>query len=463
MVDQHEMEVEESLEKPQPTKISFGLAKKKDVKLVAVPKEIASVHVDSDEERELEAGERERKRRKLTHFEDGSYPKDSDEKKSKTVIPMVVENDWRVQKLLDLEKEGKLTDQDRAKLALLTEANPFKVSESGDPAVAIPLDNDDKVIEDADYSLVPIEEFGLAILRGCGWNDGEGIGKNPQIVKVQLPPQRPKGLGLGAVPAKPKKAGSSKDKGKDEELSNELKKDSLIKIVSGRLTGSYGKVESRDDDNNSLYVRLALGGTSVKVSLFAVEAVTKKEYEQDSKCLNKKDYDLEKERIEKKKEEIEASLRKKESKDYQKDKDRDYSKSSSSKKSSSYVDDSEVWVRPDLMVRFVDKDYKKGRLFGSKLRVVDVASRKDVSLEDDAGRMYYNLRQSWMETVIPRKEGDRVMVVRGKYSGSIAVMEEKDKRNCLIVARLLSSNKVVELDFDYVSQFDPKDDELYED
>lgn len=30
---------------------------------------------------------------------------------------------------------------------------------------------------DADYDSVPIEMFGLAVLRGCGWHEGEGIGK----------------------------------------------------------------------------------------------------------------------------------------------------------------------------------------------------------------------------------------------------------------------------------------------
>ena len=30
----------------------------------------------------------------------------------------------------------------------------------------------------ADYDAVPIEAFGLAMLRGMGWKDGEGIGKN---------------------------------------------------------------------------------------------------------------------------------------------------------------------------------------------------------------------------------------------------------------------------------------------
>jgi G-patch domain len=29
-----------------------------------------------------------------------------------------------------------------------------------------------------DYEKVPIDQFGFAMLRGMGWKDGEGIGKN---------------------------------------------------------------------------------------------------------------------------------------------------------------------------------------------------------------------------------------------------------------------------------------------
>ena len=33
-------------------------------------------------------------------------------------------------------------------------------------------------MEDADYESVPIEAFGKGLLRGMGWKDGLGIGKN---------------------------------------------------------------------------------------------------------------------------------------------------------------------------------------------------------------------------------------------------------------------------------------------
>lgn len=29
-----------------------------------------------------------------------------------------------------------------------------------------------------EYENIPVEEFGAALLRGLGWNEGEGIGRN---------------------------------------------------------------------------------------------------------------------------------------------------------------------------------------------------------------------------------------------------------------------------------------------
>lgn len=54
---------------------------------------------------------------------------------------------------------------------------------------------------------MPIEEFGLAFLRGYGWKKDEGIGRtNKKVVPLRVSENRPKGLGLGVkFPGKPSK------------------------------------------------------------------------------------------------------------------------------------------------------------------------------------------------------------------------------------------------------------------
>ncbi|KAK6749214.1 hypothetical protein RB195_001671 [Necator americanus] len=445
----------ESQEAPR-TKISFGVKRAPPSKFQQSTPALVDVVVDSDEEREHEEEASRNKKRKLTHFEDGGVRDENEKKKKAIVIPMVQEHDWRVAKLLALEKEGKLAEEDRARLAILTESQPFEastVSSAGSDAII--MNEESKVAEDADYSAVPIEEFGLAILRGCGWKEGQGIGRNPQVVPVRVLPRRPNGLGLGATPQQPEKAANGKRDEKTEEL---IKKDSLIRVTAGRYKGQYGKVESRDDDNNSLFVRLALGGQHVKVSLFAVQQVTKKEYERDSKCINKDDYDRERDKTEKSNKDDKEGWKQKDDRRDREERSKDKFREKSEKLSRNSKEE-DLWVRTDLLVRFIDEDYKKGKYFKEKMRVVDVASRKDIALEDSHGKVHYGIRQSWLETVLPRLEKSRVMIVRGKHKGCAATMEEKDKSRCKIVARLLRSNEIISVDFDDVCQHQPDDDD----
>lgn len=40
--------------------------------------------------------------------------------------------------------------------------------------------------DEADYDEIPIEQYGMAMLRGMGWKDGEGIGKHKKFVNIYL-------------------------------------------------------------------------------------------------------------------------------------------------------------------------------------------------------------------------------------------------------------------------------------
>jgi G patch domain/KOW motif-containing protein len=35
-----------------------------------------------------------------------------------------------------------------------------------------------------DYESIPIVEYGMAMLRGMGWNPGKGIGRNERYVTI---------------------------------------------------------------------------------------------------------------------------------------------------------------------------------------------------------------------------------------------------------------------------------------
>jgi G patch domain/KOW motif-containing protein len=49
-----------------------------------------------------------------------------------------------------------------------------------------------------DYERIPVVYFGMAMLKGMGWNPGRGIGKKGSIVRANMPQQLPRRMGLGA-------------------------------------------------------------------------------------------------------------------------------------------------------------------------------------------------------------------------------------------------------------------------
>ncbi|CAB3244679.1 unnamed protein product [Arctia plantaginis] len=155
------------------------------------------------------------------------------------------------------------------------------------PIVAIPTSS--KGVADGekestldDYDAVPVQEFGLAMLRGMGWTPGQASSK------YKLPELRPKGLGLGAdkvIKAKPE---ASKDNKQEEML---ILKNSYVKIVCGKYSDYYGKVVSLDEENGRVLVDIPLKKESVSLSEFMMVAVTKTEYDKESKVINSESYE----------------------------------------------------------------------------------------------------------------------------------------------------------------------------
>lgn len=167
-----------------------------------------------------------------------------------------------------------------------------------------------------DYEKIPIEEFGMAMLRGMGWSKTEGIGlKNKQYanlfpftvstthcnegssflsfrhIEIVEPQLRPKGLGLGATISTQvqngiqNSSGPASGKDKKEEL--------LFKIGAGACIqrgadkGMYGRVEAFDEDNNRVVIKLAINGKMSTVSKFHIVLVTESDYKGKSKVLSK--------------------------------------------------------------------------------------------------------------------------------------------------------------------------------
>ncbi|XP_041343898.1 G-patch domain and KOW motifs-containing protein [Pyrgilauda ruficollis] len=115
-----------------------------------------------------------------------------------------------------------------------------------------------------DYEAVPVGQFGLAMLRGMGWSQGQGIGRTfPRVVPPLEHRPRPRGLGLGAEAAPP---GAPRP---GEPPQGPAVGDA-VSIEAGPHRGLQGKVQALDPETGRALLRLQLGGQVVAVPLHGV-------------------------------------------------------------------------------------------------------------------------------------------------------------------------------------------------
>ncbi|XP_074538255.1 G-patch domain and KOW motifs-containing protein [Halichoeres trimaculatus] len=338
---------------------------------------------------------------------------------------------------------------------------------------------------EADYENVPVEAYGLAMLKGMGWNKEEGIGRTfKQHVKPIEHQLRPKGLGLGADRSaikdlepsrnqRPPKPGE--ERGKEEELV--MGPGGCVLVTSGAHKDLYGKIEGVDPDNARVMVKLAIGNKTVTVSQYAVKLVGRKEYEKYSKDLSRlskahKDKEKEKEK-EKERDRDQQRRGEKERKANgnevkHKSSERDDRKDERKRKHRESSQDREKppvkearrppappsWLQRDLKVRFIDKSFKGGRYYNSKMRVEDVLTPTTCVCRTEEGRLLDDVKQDMLETIVPKSENDSIMVVLGEQRGQVGRILQRDKNKCRAMVQLdRYEEKVFTLDYDCICHY----------
>uniref|UniRef100_A0A8C8CL50 G-patch domain and KOW motifs-containing protein n=1 Tax=Oncorhynchus tshawytscha TaxID=74940 RepID=A0A8C8CL50_ONCTS len=301
------------------------------------------------------------------------------------------------QRQLDQWKNGDQADPNLT-IPLLMQNQAPQGFEDGDH---IKVDLRPESSTEADYDSVPVEAYGLAMLKGMGWKAGEGIGRTfKQDVKPIEHQLRPKGLGLGAdrssirdlEPSGPRRPPKPGDERKEETLV--LGPGGHVLVESGAHKDLYGKIEGVDPDNARVMVKLAIGSKTVTISQYALKLVDRTEYDKNCKDLSRlsrahKEKEKEKERQrreEKEKERNNEDERKKDGgKDQRKRKHRDSSQDRE-KPMAKLPPASSPWLQRDLKVRFVDKAFKGGRYYNSKMRIEDVLTPNICVCRTEEGR-----------------------------------------------------------------------------
>jgi len=337
------------------------------------------------------------------------------------------------------------------------------------------LDSRAEVSTLADYDEVPVQGFGLAVLRGMGFKPGEGIGGfKKAAVQCIEPDIRPKGLGLGAQ--RPN-VGGSKDTaqtdghGQSEDLS--MKTGALVLVERGAHKGCYGKVEGLDEETARVVVKLSVGGgDAISISENIVKVVGKDEYKKYSKVINKDQYDkyAEKQRDrqlewdEKKNNDSKRKRSRSRSPIYKSESRGSHRSSSSNSKGDSEKPSSDhhrngsnrttTWLRPQLRVRLIDEDFKNGKYYNTKVVVEDVVSPYSCVVRTDTGRLLDNVDPRECETIVPKQEMAVVMIVHGKRKGKIAEIVARDKLSSTAAVQLLpDKDQVLKMDYNDICEF----------
>ncbi|KAM6925586.1 G-patch domain and KOW motifs-containing protein [Xenentodon cancila] len=354
-----------------------------------------------------------------------------------------------------------------------------KVPEGYEDGDRIQVDLRPESSTDADYESVPVEAYGLAMLKGMGWKKGEGIGCTfKQDVKPIEHQLRPKGLGLGADRSAIKDLEPSRQKRPPKPGDEQKKEDELVMgpggcvlVESGAHKDLYGKIEGVDPDNARAVVKLAIGGKTVTVSQYGIKLVTRKEYEKYSKDLSR----LSKAHKEKEKErEKERQNRDQQQKSISSDKvkskasERNGGKEEKKRKHRESSPDSDKpcvkeakqpaappsWLQRDLKVRFIDKTFKGGRYYNSKMRVEDVLTPFTCVCRTEEGRLLEDVKQDMLETIVPKSEHDSIMVVLGEHRRQVGRILQRDKNKCRAMVQLdRHEEKVFTLDYDYICHY----------
>ena len=292
-----------------------------------------------------------------------------------------------------------------------------------------------------DYEKIPVEGFGMAMLRGMNFKPDEGIGgfRKAKIDCIE-PVMRPKGLGLGATRA-PTNSSENKNGESDKKEKLVLKKGAYVQITSGTNKGKYAEVEGLDEQNARVIVRIKKSD-SISVSENIIQLVSKRDYEKGKNVLNQADYDLH------------AEKQKKREKQWENDKKRDRQifdidenqDSKISKKSSKIL--KITWIREGLKVRIIDQDSK---YYKEKVLVTNVNENK-IECRTDS-KKYVDIKAKYLETVIPKESGAYLMIVEGQFRGKIAEMLRKNNDKSKATVRILNDEELVlDLSYDDICQ-----------
>ncbi|KAJ3172593.1 hypothetical protein HDU88_005922 [Geranomyces variabilis] len=289
-----------------------------------------------------------------------------------------------------------------------------------------------------DYTRVPIEEFGTALLRGMGWENGRPVGKNPKGLTEPISlKSRPHLLGLGATPAPvlepkikkyikpgekravdplaeaPSRPGSTSDSPRisrrgspysrpEPSKASAFRVGDRVSILAGRHKGSTGAISE---------IKARDSGTVIKVAL--ADGEVGRVWPQDLAPAT----------------------------------------TSADRVASSQ---SASWLRPNIRVRVVSKSLARGAHYNKKGVIQDVFTAGECVLRLDSGDIVEGVKTRHLQTVLPSRLDTHVCIVDCReiphFVGQLGTLIERNDANDTATVRMETTLEYRNFSFDEIAE-----------
>ncbi|KNC50878.1 G patch domain and KOW motifs-containing protein [Thecamonas trahens ATCC 50062] len=300
---------------------------------------------------------------------------------------------------------------------------------------------------------VPIEAFGKKLLLGMGWADGEPIGVTNKGLKepIEFIPRfgrRGLGAAAGGKPGKPQrryiKPGEKRTSSRDVVLPRDengrvrhykaisetlvsvdevtkIEVGTAVTVVAGKHKDVTGIVVAFSGDGATARVKTQSAVLSVPMSGLVNSASLALAPPAQPATAD-----------------VKADVK---------------SKSKAKFKSKAKSATSPSWLVPNIRVRIISKrSFHNGKYYNCKATILDVVAHKVASLVLDTGKVLDNVRQSVLETIVPRSVGSPLRIVRGQHAGAKARLLERSSSKSRVVVQLDDDETVaLDLKFDDVA------------
>lgn len=289
-------------------------------------------------------------------------------------------------------------------------------------------DDLDKLPDDMgfdEFEGCPVEGFAAAVLKGYGWTQGRGIGRNTkEDVKVVEYERRVGKEGFGFVADAPVMRSGVEDSEKRKESKNGGISGKDVRIVRGREVGLKGRVLEVMGGGDYVVLSVLKNETEVVVRVRSSDVAELGSVEEE-RCLRK----LKELKIGDKKKD--SKIRRGGAREEKvgikiEEKKRDDKTRRGDEREEKLKKEKVRWLTSNIKVRVISKTLKGGKLYLRKGKVVDVVgpSTCDISM-DDSRELIQGVDQELLETAVPRTGGP-ILVLYGKYKGVYGSLLQKD-------------------------------------